>query len=115
MVRSGCAYVVYDPDFPKAYQQDLLEQQTDAIHARRGFWSLILSGSAAGRTFTGDSATRLFYSSTDVRGLRLKPRMRVYFGNLLDAFSSGYAPARSTDFWPVNLRVSEGKKKDRKR
>ena len=115
MVRSGCAYVVYDPDFPKAYQQNLLEQQTDAIHARRGFWSLILSGSAAGRTFTGDSATRLFYSSTDVRGLRLKPRMRVYFGNLLDAFSSGYAPARSTDFWPVNLRVSEGKKKDRKR
>ena len=115
MVRSGCAYVVYDPDFPKAYQQDLLEQQTDAIHARRGFWSLILSGSAAGRTFTGDSATRLFYSSSDVRGLRLKPRMRVYFGNLLDAFSSGYAPARSTDFWPVNLRVSEDKKKDRKR
>ena len=115
MVRSGCAYVIYDPDFPKAYQQNLLEQQTDAIHARRGFWSLILSGSAAGRTFTGDSATRLFYSSTDVRGLRLKPRMRVYFGNLLDAFSSGYAPARSTDFWPVNLRVSEGKKKDRKR
>ena len=115
MVRSGCAYVVYDPDFPKGYQQKLVELQSAALRRRTGFWSLILSGSAAGRTYTGDSATRLFYSSSDERGLRLKPRMRVYFGNLLDAFGSGYAPDRSTDFWPVNIKVPEKKtKKDRK-
>ncbi len=100
LVMNGLAYVVYDRDFPAEYQEVLLKLQRRAMRARRGFWDRILGMEAAKRTYTGDRDTRLFYAASDVRGLKVKPRMRVYFGNLLDAFNAGFAPARSTDFWP---------------
>ena len=97
---NGLAYVVFDRDFPPEYQEVLLKLQRRAMRARRGFWDRILGMEAAKRTYTGDRETKLFYAASDVRGLKVKPRMRVYFGNLLDAFNAGFAPARSTDFWP---------------
>ena len=100
LVMNGLAYVVYDRDFPAEYQEVLLKLQRRAMRARRGFWDRILGMEAAKRTYTGDRETKLFYAASDVRGLKVKPRMRVYFGNLLDAFNAGFAPARSTDFWP---------------
>jgi len=100
LVMNGLAYVVFDRDFPQEYQEVLLKLQRRAMRARRGFWGRILGMDAAKRTYTGDRETKLFYAASDVRGLKVKPRMRVYFGNLLDAFNAGFAPARSTDFWP---------------
>lgn len=100
LVMNGLAYVVFDRDFPPEYQEVLLKLQRRAMRARRGFWDRILGMEAAKRTYTGDRETKLFYAASDVRGLKVKPRMRVYFGNLLDAFNAGFAPARSTDFWP---------------
>ena len=100
LVMNGLAYVVFDRDFPPEYQEVLLKLQRRAMRARRGFWDRILGMDAAKRTYTGDRETKLFYAASDVRGLKVKPRMRVYFGNLLDAFNAGFAPARSTDFWP---------------
>ena len=100
LVMNGLAYVVFDKDFSPKYQEVLLKLQRRAMRARRGFWDRILGMDAAKRTYTGDRETKLFYAASDVRGLKVKPRMRVYFGNLLDAFNAGFAPARSTDFWP---------------
>ena len=103
LVMNGLAYVVFDRDFPPEYQEVLLKLQRRAMRARRGFWDRILGMDAAKRTYTGDRETKLFYAASDVRGLKVKPRMRVYFGNLLDAFNAGFAPARSTDFWPPSV------------
>lgn len=30
----------------------------------------------------------------------MKPRNRIHFGTLMDAFMAGYAPARVCPFWP---------------
>ncbi len=100
MVACGLAYVVRDPDYPEDYLTALFQLQAGAIAARRGFWGAILSLEAARQPWIGSSETGLFYSSRDVRGQQIKPRLRVYFGTLLDAFSQGFAPASSRDFWP---------------
>ncbi len=100
MVAQGLAYVVSDPDYPQAYVDALLRLQTEALSARRGFWGRILSLEAARQPWIGNTQTRLFYSGSDVRGQQIKPRQRLYFGTLLDAFSAGFAPAASRDFWP---------------
>lgn len=100
LVENGFAYVVHDPDFPKGYLEALYALQHRAMQARRGFWGKILEIEAARLPWTGNTETRLFYSGNDVRSQQIKPRLRMYFGTLLDAFSSGYAPANSRDFWP---------------
>lgn len=105
LVENGFAYVVPDINFPEAYQKDLLRLQQGAIRARRGFWLRLLSQSIAQRPWTGNRESGLFYPSTDIFAQKIKPRMRVYFGNLQDAFSQGYAPARSTDFWPQETKL----------
>ncbi len=100
MVSRGLAYVVRDPEYPEDYLTALFQLQAEAIAARRGFWGVILSLEAARQPWIGSSESGLFYSSRDVRGQQIKPRLRVYFGTLLDAFSQGFAPASSRDFWP---------------
>ncbi len=101
MVARGLAYVVRDSDYPEEYLAGLMQLQIEAMHERRGFWDMVLSLEAASQPWIGDSETGLFYSSTDMRGQQIKPRLRVYFGTLLDAFSSGFAPASSRAFWPT--------------
>lgn len=101
LVENGFAYVVHDPHFPQGYLDALYALQQKAMQARRGFWGRILELEAARLPWTGNTETRLFYSGNDVRSQQIKPRLRMYFGTLLDAFSSGYAPARSRDFWPA--------------
>lgn len=104
LVENGLAYLVHDDDFPEAYQEALLRGQQRAIASRSGFWAHLLSIEAARQPYTGSQETRLFYANHDVRARKIKPRKRVYFGNLMDAFSAGFAPARSTDFWPSARR-----------
>ena len=102
LVEHGFAYVVQDADFPPDYVQMLLKLQARAMESRKGFWGVLLSLEAAKHPWIGNTQTHLFYSSQDVRGQQIKPRLRQYFGTLLDAFSSGFAPARALDFWPAS-------------
>lgn len=101
LVEHGFAYVVHDPAFPRAYHEALFALQLKAIQARRGFWGRILDLDAAHLPWVGNTETRLFYSGKDIRSQQIKPRLRMYFGTLLDAFSSGYAPVNARDFWPA--------------
>ncbi len=101
LVANGHAYVVQDPDYPEDYYVALAQLQAEAIATRRGFWAVLLDKGAGNHTFVGNTETFLFYSSEDVRSQQIKPRQRMYFGTLLDAFSSGYAPVNSRDFWPT--------------
>lgn len=100
MVSMGLAFVVRDPDYPEDYVTSLLSLQRAAIAGHRGFWNILFALEASREPWIGNSETFLFYSSRDVRGQQIKPRLRVYFGTLLDAFLAGFAPARSRDFWP---------------
>lgn len=104
LVSRGLAYVVRDPDYPQEYADALLALQNRAMAERLGFWGTILDLEAARQPWIGSSETGLFYSSRDVRGQQIKPRLRVYFGTLLDAFAAGFAPASSRDFWPGVVR-----------
>lgn len=101
LVGNGLAYVVHDPDYPKDYYAALAQLQAEAMADRRGFWAALLDTGAGNHTFVGNTETLLFYSNEDVRSQQIKPRQRMYFGTLLDAFSSGYAPANSREFWPT--------------
>lgn len=101
LVANGHAYVVQDPDYPEDYYTALAQLQAEAMAERRGFWALLLDTGAGNHTFVGNTETLLFYSSEDVRSQQIKPRQRMYFGTLLDAFSSGYAPANSREIWPI--------------
>ena len=44
--------------------------------------------------------SRRFFPAASPDAQRIKPRNRVHFGTLMDAFLAGYAPARQTNPWP---------------
>lgn len=100
LVANGLAYVVITPSYPKEYTDDLVALQSKAIAEKRGFWDMLFSQAAARQPYTGNKATYLFYSGSDIRSQQIKPRLRVYFGTLMDAFMAGFAPASAGDFWP---------------
>lgn len=100
MVANGLAYVVRDSAFPKEYIEALLALQSKAVSQQRGFWGMLLKLDAARKPWVGNSSTFLFYSSRDMRAQQIKPRLRVYFGTLMDAFLAGFSPASARDFWP---------------
>lgn len=100
LVANGLAYVVINPAYPKEYTDALVALQNKAIEKKCGFWDMLFSLDAARQPYIGNKATSLFYSSHDIRGQQIKPRLRVYFGTLMDAFMAGFAPASARDFWP---------------
>ncbi len=100
LVANGLAYVVINPSYPREYTDALVALQNKAIAEKRGFWDMLFSLEAARQPYTGNKATFLFYSGSDIRSQQIKPRLRVYFGTLMDAFMAGFAPASARDFWP---------------
>ena len=100
LVANGLAYVVINPSYPKEYTDALVALQNKAIAEKCGFWDMLFSLEAARQPYTGNKATSLFYSGNDIRSQQIKPRLRVYFGTLMDAFMAGFAPASASDFWP---------------
>lgn len=100
LVEQGAAFFYPFPDLDVEFQKKLADLQADAIQNRRGFWDYILSLPIADRPYTGNRETLRFFPADCPVLEQIKPRNRVEFGNLMDAFLAGYAPARVCPFWP---------------
>lgn len=103
MLARGAAFFYYhsglDSDLVRRFQ----EVQRQAISERRGMWDHILSLPQAQETYVGNKNSRRFFPSSSPESQKIKPRNRVFFGNLMDAFMAGYAPARTrqgSSLWP---------------
>ncbi len=103
MISQGAAFFYYheglDPDLVRRLQA----LQSKAVSERRGMWDHILSLPQAQETYVGNKNSRRFFPSDSPESQKIKPRNRVFFGNLMDAFMAGYAPARGkrgSSLWP---------------
>lgn len=101
MVRNGAAYFYPHRDLSPQLQERLRNLQHEAIAERRGMWGFLLSQPVAKNTYLGNKESLRFFPSDCAEAQGIRPRNRVYFGNLMDAFMAGYAPARVCPFWPV--------------
>ena len=101
MVRNGAAYFYPHQDLSPQLQERLRSLQQEAITARRGMWAFLLSQPVAKNTYLGNKESLRFFPADCAEAQHIRPRNRVYFGNLMDAFMAGYAPARLCPFWPV--------------
>ncbi|OXS27831.1 MAG: hypothetical protein BCS36_10870 [Desulfovibrio sp. MES5] len=101
MVRNGAAYFYPHRDLSPQLQERLRTLQHEAIAERRGMWGFLLSQPVAKNTYLGNKESLRFFPSDCAEAQSIRPRNRVYFGNLMDAFMAGYAPARVCPFWPV--------------
>lgn len=100
LVEAGAAFFYPHPDLGPEFQDKLRLSQAEAIKERRGMWEYVLNSSAAQKNYVGNSENLRFFPADcpDIEGIR--PRNRVDFGSLMDAFLAGYAPARICPFWP---------------
>lgn len=100
LVDQGAAFYYPHVDLGPDLQERLSALQADAIKDRRGFWEYILSLPIATQPYIGNRETLRFFPADCVWAQQIKPRNRVNFGTLMDAFLAGYAPARVCQFWP---------------
>ena len=100
MVRNGAAFVYPHSELNAHFQERLRKLQHEAIAARRGMWAHILTLPAAKKTSLGNRESMRFFPTDCAEVQHIKPRNRVFFGTLMDAFMAGYAPARPCNFWP---------------
>ena len=100
MVRNGAAFVYPHSDLNPHFQERLRKLQHEAIAARRGMWAHVLTLPAAKKTYLGNRESMRFFPTDCAEVQHIKPRNRVFFGTLMDAFMAGYAPARASNFWP---------------
>lgn len=100
MVREGAAFFYPHKGLDKAYQDWLLALQAEAIKERRGMWAEVLSRPEALKNYTGNRNSLRFFPADCPDAQKMKPRNRIHFGTLMDAFMAGYAPARVCPFWP---------------
>lgn len=101
MVRNGAAYFYPHRDLSPQLQERLRNLQHEAIAERRGMWGFLLSQPVAKNNYLGNKESLRFFPADCAEAQSIRPRNRVYFGNLMDAFMAGYAPARVCPFWPV--------------
>ena len=101
MVSAGAAYVYPHKNLNEKFVERLHKLQHKAIIERRGMWAHILAIPAAYRAYVGNRQSRRFFPAESVFVQHIKPRNRVVFGTLMDAFTAGYAPARPCIFWPT--------------
>lgn len=100
MLERGAAFFYPHKDLDPEYMERLKEIQADAIVERRGMWEHVLSLPLARENYVGDRDNLRFFPINCPTAGRIKPRNRVHFGTLMDAFLAGYAPARECVFWP---------------
>jgi endonuclease YncB( thermonuclease family) len=101
MISRGAAYFYPHKNQNAAFQKKLLSLQQHAIAQRRGFWAHLLSLPLARGNYTGNRDSLRFFPADCPEVQHIKPRNKVYFGTLMDAFLAGYAPARICLFWPT--------------
>lgn len=102
MVERGAAYFFPFPDLLPSFQERLRSMQADAIEEKRGFWEYILSLPLARENYIGNKENLRFYPVDCPQIQYIRPRNRVDFGNLMDAFLAGYAPSRICPIWPAD-------------
>lgn len=100
LVERGAAFFYPHPDLGPEFQEKLREAQADAINERRGMWEYVLSSPIAQKNYVGDEEILRFFPADCPDIGYIKPRNRVNFASLMDAFLAGYAPARVCPFWP---------------
>lgn len=100
MVERGAAFFYPHRDLGPEFQERLKILQDDAIKQRRGMWKYILSSPIANKHYIGNRESLRFFPADCAEANRIKPRNKVNFANLMDAFLAGYAPARICPFWP---------------
>lgn len=100
MLAQGAAFFYPDEGQDPGLQQRLHAVQQKAIAERRGMWAHLLAHPVAHQTFMGNRNSMRFFPSNCIEAQQIKPRNRVYFGTLMDAFLAGYAPERACPFWP---------------
>lgn len=100
MIRRGAAFFYFHKDLSPLYQERLLQLQRSAIEERAGMWNLLLEHPIARENYVGNRESRRFFPADCPNAHNIKPRWRVYFGTLMDAFLAGYSPARVCLFWP---------------
>lgn len=100
MIAEGAAFFYHHEDLDPEYEERLRQLQNTAIHERRGMWAKLLESPAGLASYVGNRHSRRFFPLDCSDALKIRPRNREYFGNLMDAFLAGYAPARVCPFWP---------------
>ena len=100
MVRRGAAFFYPHKEQGGDVQKRLLELQRKSIVDRTGLWARLFSLPLALNNYIGNRASSRFFPADCPEVQHVKPRNRVYFGTLMDAFLAGYAPARICLFWP---------------
>ncbi|MDE7242244.1 thermonuclease family protein [Desulfovibrio sp.] len=100
MVASGAAFFYPHRDLGPEFQERLRDLQAEAIRERRGLWAHLLELPLAQETYVGNRGSLRFFPVNCPEARHIKPRNRVHFGTLMDAFLAGYAPARVCLFWP---------------
>lgn len=100
LLGQGAAFFYPHRDLTPDFQEKLLEIQSKAITERRGMWEKLLETPIANKPYVGNQQSMRFFPADCPEVQSIKPRNRVNFGNLMDAFLAGYAPARICPFWP---------------
>lgn len=100
LLAQGAAFFYPHRDLKPDFQEKLLEIQTKAINERRGMWERLLEMPVAKKPYVGNQQSMRFFPADCPEIQNIKPRNRVNFGNMMDAFLAGYAPARICPFWP---------------
>lgn len=100
MISSGAAFFYPHQDLDKDFQANLCDLQRNAILERRGMWEYLLNLPLAEQHYIGNKNSLRFFPANCEKIQNMKPRNKENFGNLMDAFLAGYAPARICIFWP---------------
>ncbi|MBO4335621.1 MAG: thermonuclease family protein [Desulfovibrio sp.] len=100
MVRRGAAFYYPHKDLLPDLQKRLLEEQIAAIETRQGMWEELLASPVAKMNYIGNRDSLRFFPNDCPQAQKIKPRNRVYFETLMDAFLAGFAPSRVCPFWP---------------
>ncbi|WP_165065177.1 thermonuclease family protein [Desulfovibrio sp. ZJ200] len=101
MLSRGAAFYYPHQDQSPQFQERLRGLQEQAVSGRRGLWARLLSLPLARENYTGNRTSLRFFPAACPEAEHIKPRNRIYFGTLMDAFLAGYAPARVCPFWPA--------------
>jgi endonuclease YncB( thermonuclease family) len=101
MISCGAAFFDPHKDQHPDFQKHLLELQQKSIVDRVGLWTHLLSLPLALNNYIGNRASMRFFLIDCPEVQHIKPRNRIYFGTLMDAFLAGYAPGRTCHFWPT--------------
>lgn len=101
LISEGAAFFYPHQDLNPAFQEKLKEAQTKAIQEKRGMWEELLTLPLAQEPYVGNRQSMRFFPADCPELQNIKPRNKVHFGNLMDAFLAGYTPARICLFWPT--------------